>query len=86
MTLDEAYDTVLKAEKDLVVELATLGSEFQERLNEIKSRQPDKGGHSTARQYLNRIESNINSVFTYDLQSVQNTYGISQPAPVTPAG
>ncbi|RZK44643.1 MAG: hypothetical protein EOO61_03070 [Hymenobacter sp.] len=82
--INDAYDIILDAEKALVNELADLAKTITDKISDIKSRQSTKGANSAARQYLNRVESTLNSIFTYDLQGVQNGYGI-QPQSANPA-
>jgi len=79
--LETAYETVIAAEKALVTELADLAASVKTKLEEIKAKQPTLGSTSVARQFLGRVESNLNSVFSYDLDSVRNSYGMNVDAP-----
>ena len=82
--IDNAYDIIANTEKALITEIADLAKEITEKIATIKSGQPTKGANSNARQYLSRVESTLNSVFTYDLQNMQNMYGINTQATTAP--
>lgn len=74
--IDQAYEVVINAEKDLVTDLVEAAAEIRAIVDALKAKQPTKGQSSPARQYLQRLDSSLSSLFTYDLDTVRNTYGM----------
>lgn len=81
--LDQAYELVTTAEKQLVTELMTLAEDIKAMIKDLKDKQPTGGQSSPARQYLQRLDTNLSSLFSYDLDAVRNTYGMQAAQPTS---
>jgi hypothetical protein len=74
--LENAYNTVVAAEKQLVQDITDLAAMVNARLVELRDDLPSQAANTPARQFLNRVDANLNSLFTYDLESVRTGYGM----------